>query len=375
MQDQLLQLQQLVQQMEGKGQQIPPEAQQILQAHQDLVMSAQRINNSSSTTTTIGDSHAGPSSRTLQQQQLLAQQQQEERGSESPQNPPRPQLSLQEQQQQLDWESIVDFPHGSLRLLGSCKAPWMDSDPEWVTEKAYSRAEYVGGVWMRLPLTLASVMECSIQLQEEEHRVFEQTEEFLEVTFQVGVTACALYIVLLLVGSWFVVAADHKMLRDEDELSAGSVSNAHTYSMMAETQARVCLLYTCVVCLQAAQQREQVLAAKRVKRAAKRQLEYVQQLLLNPGQQPQSDTTKQSQEDKALKAQQREQKRIEHEARLAAEAAAKVEQEQKRAEALARLRASQATSVRPALQRPALSRPAVRPPPPLQSPAQPPQSF
>lgn len=39
----------------------------------------------------------------------------------------------------LDWESIIDFPHGSLRMIGSCKAPWMDSDPAWVQEKSYSR--------------------------------------------------------------------------------------------------------------------------------------------------------------------------------------------------------------------------------------------
>eukprot|EP00878_Enallax_costatus_P021904 GHUV01023215.1.p1 GENE.GHUV01023215.1~~GHUV01023215.1.p1 ORF type:complete len:256 (+),score=79.98 GHUV01023215.1:321-1088(+) len=40
---------------------------------------------------------------------------------------------------EVDWESVVDFPHGSLRMIGSCKAPWMDSDPEWVQEKCYSR--------------------------------------------------------------------------------------------------------------------------------------------------------------------------------------------------------------------------------------------
>jgi hypothetical protein len=61
----------------------------------------------------------------------------------------------------------------------------MDGDPEWVAEKAYSRAECVGGVWMRQPLSLASVLQCSILLGEGELRVFEQTEEFLEVTYQV----------------------------------------------------------------------------------------------------------------------------------------------------------------------------------------------
>ena len=45
--------------------------------------------------------------------------------------PPCPHLS------ELDWERIVDFPHGSLRLLGSRKAKHMSkSDPSWVRDKA-----------------------------------------------------------------------------------------------------------------------------------------------------------------------------------------------------------------------------------------------
>ena len=37
----------------------------------------------------------------------------------------------------LDWERIIDFPHGSLRLLGSRKAKhMMKSDPDWVVDKA-----------------------------------------------------------------------------------------------------------------------------------------------------------------------------------------------------------------------------------------------
>ena len=34
----------------------------------------------------------------------------------------------------LDWERIVDFPHGSLRLLASRKALHMDFDPPWVRD-------------------------------------------------------------------------------------------------------------------------------------------------------------------------------------------------------------------------------------------------
>jgi hypothetical protein len=90
-----------------------------------------------------------------------------------------------DQLQQLDWESIIDFPHGSLRLLGSCKAPWMDKDPAWVTEKSYSEVQYVDGVWMRQPLSYAAVQQCSILLDAMELRVFEQSHDFLEAVYQV----------------------------------------------------------------------------------------------------------------------------------------------------------------------------------------------
>lgn len=177
MQDQLLQLHQLGQQLQDAGQQMPAQAQQLLQEHQQLLQSAQR----SSTNTSVSSS-----SISAQSPPVPAPQQQQEPLQQEAQEPQFQQLSLQEQQQQLDWESIVDFPHGSLRLLGSCKSPWMDGDPEWVTEKAYSPVQCVDGMWMRQPLTLAAVMECSIQLQEGELRVFEQAGEFLEVVFQVG---------------------------------------------------------------------------------------------------------------------------------------------------------------------------------------------
>jgi hypothetical protein len=87
--------------------------------------------------------------------------------------------------QQLDWESIIDSPHGSLRLLGSCKAPWMDSDPAWVQEKSYSEVQLVDGVWMRQPLSYAAVQQCSILLDAMEQRVFEQSQDFLEAVYQV----------------------------------------------------------------------------------------------------------------------------------------------------------------------------------------------
>ena len=37
----------------------------------------------------------------------------------------------------IDWERVIDFPHGSLRLLGSRKTHHMDGDPAWVRDKAY----------------------------------------------------------------------------------------------------------------------------------------------------------------------------------------------------------------------------------------------
>lgn len=165
----LVQLQQAAQQLSQMGQELPAEAAQLLQEHQQLLASAQ-------------DSSRAASHAAAPQQQTVPEQQQPSSQQEQQQQQP---LSLEEQQQQLDWESIIDFPHGSLRLLGGCKGPWMDSDPEWVTEKSYGRVECVDGVWVRQPLSLASVLECSILLGEGELRVFEQTEEFLEVTYQV----------------------------------------------------------------------------------------------------------------------------------------------------------------------------------------------
>jgi hypothetical protein len=49
----------------------------------------------------------------------------------------------------LDWEAVVDVPHGSLRLPGCYKAPWMDKDPAWVEDKCYSMVEWWVGPWGR----------------------------------------------------------------------------------------------------------------------------------------------------------------------------------------------------------------------------------
>jgi len=175
MQAVLVQLFESRQQLLAAGQEVPGQATGLLHQHWKLVESAQSSSSQPAATSPPkqqqDQAQAQQAADSQQQQQLSAQQQQ--------------QLSEQQQLEQLDWQAIIDFPHGSLRLLGSCKAPWMDSDPVWVTEKAYSRVECVGGVWMRQPLTFADVQQCSIHLEDGELRVFEHSEEFMEVTYRV----------------------------------------------------------------------------------------------------------------------------------------------------------------------------------------------
>lgn len=176
MQAVLVQLFESTQQLLAAGQEIPSQAARLLHQHWKLVESAQ----------SSSSQPAATSPPKQQQDQPQAQQ-----AADSQQQQEQQQLSVQQQLEQLDWQAIIDFPHGSLRLLGSCKAPWMDSDPVWVTEKAYSRVECVGGVWMRQPLTLADVQQCSIHLEDGELRVFEHSEEFMEVTYKVRLPAAA----------------------------------------------------------------------------------------------------------------------------------------------------------------------------------------
>lgn len=203
MQATLVQLQDAVKQLQESGRPVPRHPQQFLEQHRQLLETAY----SSSSSSSGSDS----SSSQQQQQNSAAQSQQQQAQQQTPSQPaaeqvqqqdhqqqeqPQECLSLQEQQEQLDWESVVDFPHGSLRLLGSCKGPWMDKDPAWVTDKAYSRVEFVDGVWMRQPLDLASVVECSILLTEDELRVFSQTDQFLEAAYHVSARLCFGWIAL-----------------------------------------------------------------------------------------------------------------------------------------------------------------------------------
>lgn len=129
---------------------------------------------------------------------------------------------------------------------------------------------------------------------------------------------------------------------------------------------RTLLLAASSVTHQAAQQREQVLEAKRVKRAAKKQLESVQQRLAQPqGQQqqpggPAGPHQLSSTERAALKWAEKQQRKEEQQQAAAQEVEAKAELERRKAEALARLQAANAgrQSQQQKLTRPGFSRPA-----------------
>ena len=85
----------------------------------------------------------------------------------------------------LDWDRIVDFPHGSLRLLGSRKARHMDRDPAWVHDKAYYPVTWKEeeqrwaprGVFFRL-LRDSSIIPTAAQLQ-----AFEGSALFREMAY------------------------------------------------------------------------------------------------------------------------------------------------------------------------------------------------
>lgn len=84
----------------------------------------------------------------------------------------------------LDWEKVIDVPHGSLRLLGSLKPDRLDKDPEWVATKAYGVVELRSGVWKQQPLSLQLIQMCSIQPTEQQLSEFEASPDFLELVFQ-----------------------------------------------------------------------------------------------------------------------------------------------------------------------------------------------
>jgi len=186
----LRELQAVVQQLQGAGQSVGHNAQKLLAELQPQHASEPQQQHE-------GTGHLPgqlPVNQAVEEAKGEPAQQQQQHGSSAlpqtaagaaKQQALPAQQSQQQMLQQLDWESIIDFPHGSLRLLGSCKAPWMDSDPGWVTEKCYRPVEYREGVWMRVPLTAAVVSKCSILLTEMEMRVYAQSEEFLEAMYKV----------------------------------------------------------------------------------------------------------------------------------------------------------------------------------------------
>ncbi|KXZ48818.1 hypothetical protein GPECTOR_25g403 [Gonium pectorale] len=83
----------------------------------------------------------------------------------------------------VDWERLIDFPHGSLRLMGSRKGTHMDSDPAWVRDKAYHPAKLVDGKWrpgrMSPPLlSAASIFPAPYQVA-----AFERSPRYLDMVF------------------------------------------------------------------------------------------------------------------------------------------------------------------------------------------------
>ncbi|GBF92023.1 hypothetical protein Rsub_04747 [Raphidocelis subcapitata] len=120
----------------------------------------------------------------------------------------------------LDWEAVLDTPHGSLRLPGCYKAPWMDKDPDWVVDKCYSVVQWrpdgqeaaadadsggagdadggarpfagsglpaarggAPGSWHKVPLTVELLCACSIHPTAEQMEEYEQSPAFLEDSF------------------------------------------------------------------------------------------------------------------------------------------------------------------------------------------------
>ncbi|PNW88111.1 hypothetical protein CHLRE_01g014700v5 [Chlamydomonas reinhardtii] len=86
----------------------------------------------------------------------------------------------------VDWERLIDFPHGSLRLMGSKKAPWMDSDPAWVAQqdKAYAPAKLgPDGRWRPTRLTAGVLAAASIFPRAEQVAAFERSPAYLDMIF------------------------------------------------------------------------------------------------------------------------------------------------------------------------------------------------
>jgi hypothetical protein len=85
----------------------------------------------------------------------------------------------------LDWERIIDFPHGSFRMLGSRKTKHMDFDPEWVKDKAYYPVTWDSDAEAWYPCGIHYKLLCQLSIFPDPHqlREFERSSFFREMTY------------------------------------------------------------------------------------------------------------------------------------------------------------------------------------------------
>ncbi|KAF5834641.1 hypothetical protein DUNSADRAFT_8649 [Dunaliella salina] len=89
----------------------------------------------------------------------------------------------------LDWERVVDFSHGSFRLMGSHKPIHIQRDPPWVYDKAYYKVNFRPNeegkpVWVPGKIWLQTLMWSSIFPTKSQIRQFEASPAFLDMIYQ-----------------------------------------------------------------------------------------------------------------------------------------------------------------------------------------------
>jgi len=82
-----------------------------------------------------------------------------------------------------DWEKVIDFPHGSFRMIGSRKTRNLDSDPPWVYDKAYYPVRLEEGVWKARGINIPLLKAASIFPSVRQLREFEQSPAFLKLAY------------------------------------------------------------------------------------------------------------------------------------------------------------------------------------------------
>ncbi|KAL6752071.1 hypothetical protein V8C86DRAFT_3141573 [Haematococcus lacustris] len=82
------------------------------------------------------------------------------------------------------WDKVVDFPHGSFRMLGSRKSHKLDKDPPHVLDKAYYPVKYVDGVWSPIRINEPVLRMTSIMLPPAQQKKFEQSSTYLAMIYQ-----------------------------------------------------------------------------------------------------------------------------------------------------------------------------------------------